>query len=129
MLLASPRDFIHRRKTMRSRFPVRPCIVFIALLFVAAAAHSQSVRQIPLTRNVPFPATLPAIPSATQGPEFDSTLVGGDADSDGNDSAGPGIALNRTISQGSGSPMSHHGSAKAKSHPELNLSMDGINHF
>jgi hypothetical protein len=37
--------------------------------------------------------------------------------------------LNRLIATALGSPMPHMGSAKAKSHPELVLSIDALNHF
>jgi len=114
---------------MRSRFPVIPCLVFAALLSLAVAAQAQSVRKVSLVRNSPFPAGQTANPNATQGPEFDSVLVSGDADSGGDDSGGPAVHVNRSISNGPGSPMSHHGSAQAKSNPELILSLNGINHF
>lgn len=114
---------------MRSRSLVIFCVMFMALLSVAVVAQSQSVRQIPLVRNVPFPATPPVNANSAQGPEFDSAVFGNDADSSDNDGGGPGIAVNRTISKGSGSPRSHHGSANAKSNPELTLSIDGLNHF
>src|SRR5713101_6229911 len=114
---------------MRSRFLVIPSVFLIALLSVAVSAQSQSVRQIPLVRNVPFPGTSPVIADTGQGPEFESALVGDDADSGDSDSGGPGIAVNRSISKGPGGPISHRGSAKAKSNPELMLSLDGINHF
>src|SRR5437899_5834399 len=114
---------------MRSRFLVIPSLTLAGLLSVAVPAHSQSVRQIPLTRNAALPGTPPIVPDATQGPEFDSALVSGDADSGGDDGGGPAVSVNRTISKGPGSPMSHHGSANAKSNPELTLSIDGINHF
>ena len=114
---------------MRSRFLVIPSVFLMALLSVAVAAHPQSVRQIPLVRNVPFPGTSPVIADTGQGPEFDSALVGNDADSGDTDSSGPGISVNRSISNAPGNPLSHHGSSKAKSNPELTLSLDGINHF
>ncbi len=118
---------------MRSRFLVIPCLTVMALFFIAVAGQSQSqpqsIRQIPLARNAPFPAASAANPNATQGPEFDATFVGGDADSAGSDSGGPAIALNRTISNVQGTPMPHRGSTQAKSNPELALSIDAINHF
>src|SRR5882757_3255301 len=128
-LASSQSDFTHRRRTMRSRFPAIPCLAFAALLSLAIAAQAQSVRKVSLVRNSPFPAAQSANPNATQGPEFDSALVSGDADSGGDDSDGPAVHVNRSISKGPGSPMSHHGSAQAKSNPELILSLNGINHF
>src|SRR2546429_5238690 len=104
----------NRRRTMRFRFLVIPCIVSTALFSTAVPAQSQSARQVPIARNAPFPGTPPANPNASQGPEFDSALVGNDADSSDDDAGGPGISVNRTISKAPGSPMSHHGSAKAK---------------
>jgi hypothetical protein len=65
--------------------------------------------------------------NAQVGPELDAGLSN-DSD-DGADSNGPGIKVNRTISKGVGAGMSHHGSGKAKSTPELSLSIDGLNHF
>jgi hypothetical protein len=114
---------------MRSRLLLSSCVTLITLLLMAVAAPSQSVRQIPRGQNVPFPATPSVNPNSGQGPEFDSALVGDDADSSGSDAGGPGIAVNRTIANASGSPMSHRGSAKAKSNPELTLSIDALNHF
>jgi len=103
--------------------------LFALLLFpLLVFAQTQVVRQIPLTRSGPLPAPSPVSPDATQGPEFDSALVGDDADNGGDD-AGSGIAINRTIARGSGAPINHGGNGKAKSNPELMLSIDGINHF
>src|SRR5260370_32429840 len=99
MLLAlSQSNFAYRRRTMRSRFLVIPSVFLMALLSLAVAAHSQSVRQIPLVRNVPFPATAPVIADTGHGPEFDSTLVGDDAVYGDCDSDGTGITVNRSIS-------------------------------
>ena len=105
-------------------------MLFVLLLVpMVVAAQSQSVRQIQLARNAPFPATPPASTNAAQGPEIDSALVGGDADNSDNDQPGPGIALHRTIAKGPGSPMSAKGNGAAKSNPELMLSIDALNHF
>ena len=61
---------------------------------------------------------------------FYSALTGNDPDADAlNDAGVPGIAVNRSISKASGSPMPHGGSGKAKSNPELVLSIDALNHF
>src|ERR1700737_1802784 len=98
----------------------------IALLPLLISAQSQSVRQIPLTRSGPLPATPPTNANAEQGPEVDSALAGDDDSSDAN---GPGISVNRTVSKGPGSGILHHGSGKAKSNPELSLSVDALNHF
>jgi hypothetical protein len=98
----------------------------IALLPLLVSAQSQSVRQIPLTRSGPLPATPPTNANAEQGPEVDSALAGDDDSSDAN---GPGISVNRTVSKGPGSGMLHHGSGKAKANPELSLSVDALNHF
>jgi hypothetical protein len=48
---------------------------------------------------------------------------------DGSDAGGPGISVNRTVSKGPGAGMRHSGSGKAKSNPELSLSVDALNHF
>jgi len=98
----------------------------VALLPLVVSAQSQIVRQIPLTRSGPLPQTPPINANGEQGVEFDSALAGND---DSSDAGGPGISVNRTISKGPGSGMLHHGSAKAKSNPELSLSLDGLNHF
>jgi hypothetical protein len=97
------------------------------LLPLGVAAQTQTVRQIPLTRSGPLPATPPISANAEQGPEIDSALVG-DAD-DNSDAGGPGISVNRGIAKGPGAGMQHSGSGKAKSNPELILSVDAINHF
>jgi hypothetical protein len=98
----------------------------VALFPLAVSAQSQIVRQVPLSRSGPLPQTPPINANAENGPEFDSALVG---DDDGSDASGPGISVNRTISKGPGSGMLHHGSGKAKSNPELSLSVDALNHF
>jgi hypothetical protein len=98
----------------------------VALFPLVLSAQSQTVRQVPLSRSGPLPQTPPTNANAEQGLEFDSALVG---DDDSSDAGGPGISVNRTISKGPGSGMLHHGSAKAKSNPELSLSLDGLNHF
>jgi len=95
-----------------------------------ASAQSPSVRQVPIVRMNPFPPSVPIIANAGVGPELDSAVIGNDPDSStSNDTAGPGIALNRSIASGPGSPMPHPGSARAESHPELQLSIDALNHF
>src|SRR5215469_7606579 len=105
-------------------------VLFVLLLVpLVLAAQSQSVRQIQLARSAPFPANPPTSTNAGQGPEVDSAVLGGDADSSDSDQPGPGIALHRTIAKGPGSPMSYQGNGKAKSNPELMLSIDALNHF
>jgi hypothetical protein len=112
---------------MRSRLGVVLRITLaIALLPLVVSARAQSVRQVPLTRSGPLPTTPPIDANAEQGPEVDSALAGDDDSSDAN---GPGISVNRTVSKGPGSGMLHHGSGKAKSNPELSLSVDALNHF
>ena len=103
--------------------------VLFVLLLVPLMAAAQSVRQVSLARSTRFPATPPINASAGNGPEFDSAVLGGDADSSDSDAAGPGIAIDRTIAKSPGSPMSHGGNGKAKSNPELQLSIDALNHF
>src|ERR1700730_5245362 len=92
----------------------------VALFPLVVSAQSQTVRQVPLTRSGPLPATPPMNANAEQGPEIDSALAG----DDGSDAGGPGISVNRTISIGPAAGMAHHGSGKAKSNPELSLSVD-----
>lgn len=113
---------------MRTRSFARFPVLFVMLL-VPLVVAAQSVRQVPLSRSASFPATPHASANAGNGPEIDSALIGGDADSSGSDAAGPGIAINRTIAHGPGNPMSHRGNEKAKSNPELTLSIDALNHF
>jgi hypothetical protein len=113
---------------------IRPFALFQTLLVLllvplVVAAQSQSVRQIQLSRSAPFPATPPTSTNAAQGPEVDAAVLGGDADDSDGDQPGPGIALHRTIAKGPGSPMSYQGNGKAKSNPELMLSVDALNHF
>jgi len=113
---------------MRSRLVVMLCLAMVVMLLpLGVAAQTQTVRQIPLTRSGPLPATPPISANAAQGPEIDSALVG-DAD-DNSDAGGPGISVNRGIAKGPGAGMQHSGSGKAKSNPELILSVDAINHF
>jgi hypothetical protein len=113
---------------MRSRLVVMVCLAFaVMLLPLGVAAQTQTVRQVPLTRSGPLPATPPISANAELGPEIDSALVG-DAD-DNSDAGGPGISINRGIAKGPGAGMQHSGSGKAKSNPELILSVDAINHF
>jgi hypothetical protein len=100
----------------------------VALFPLTVMAQTQIVRQIPLSRSGPPPTTPFISANAAVGPEIDSALVG-DGDDFGPDAAGPGIAINRTVRRGPGSGMRHHGSGRAKSNPELSLSIDGLNHF
>jgi len=103
-------------------------IAFVVALFpLVVSAQSQIVRQVPLTRSGPLPQTPPMNANAQQGPELDAGLAGNDAD--GSDASGSGVSVNRTISKGAGGGVSHSGNAKAKSNPELSLSIDALNHF
>jgi hypothetical protein len=111
---------------MRSRLGVLwQLALLISFLPLIVSAQSQSVRHIPLAQSGPLPTTPPMNANADQGPEFDSMLVG----DDNSDAAGAGISVNRTISAGPGIGMSHHGSGKAKSNPELAFSIDGPKSF
>src|SRR5258708_21758104 len=113
---------------MRSRLVVALCLALVVMLLpLGVAAQSQTVRQVPMIRSGPLPATPPTSANAQQGPELDSALAGDD--NDGSDGSGPGISVNRGIAKGPGAGMRHSGSGKAKSNPELNLTVDGINHF
>ena len=112
---------------MRSRLVVVCLALAVMLLPLGAAAQTQAVRQIPLTRSGPLPANPPISAYAQQGPELDSALDNGDTD--GSDGSGLGISVNRGIAKGSGTGVRHSGSGKAKSNPELSLSVDAINHF
>jgi len=115
---------------MRSRLVVAFSLLLAIVFASKVSAQSQVVRQVPLARVNQFPATPPINADAGQGPEFDSALIGNDPDADAlNDAGGPGIAVNRSISKAPGSPMPHGGSGKAKSNPELVLSIDALNHF
>jgi hypothetical protein len=105
-------------------------VLFVLLLLpMMVLAQKQVVRQVPLASRGPLPTTPPANGSAEQGPEFDAVIVSGDADGGDDNGGGPGIAVNRTISKGPGVPRGHGGNGKAKSNPELGLTIDGINHF
>jgi len=113
---------------MRSRLVVAFCLAFVVMLLpLGVAAQTQTVRQVQLTRSGPLPANPSISAYAQQGPELDSALAGDD--NDGSDGSGPGISVNRGIAKGPGAGMRHSGSGKAKSNPELNLTVDGINHF
>jgi hypothetical protein len=115
---------------MRPRLQVVLRLALTVVLFpLVVSAQSQVVRQVPLTRSGPLPSTPPTSANAQQGPEIDSAVVGNDSDGSGDDSGGPGISLNRTIAKGPGAALGHGGNGKAKSNPELTLSIDGINHF
>ena len=113
---------------MRSRLVVVVCLALaVMLLPLGVAAQTQTVRQVPLTRSGPLPTTPPISADAQTGPELDSALAGNDSDdSDGN---GPAISVNRGIAKGPGTGVRSSGSGKAKSNPELSLSVGGINHF
>lgn len=100
----------------------------LLLLPMMVLAQTQVVRKIPLASQGALPNTPPGTDNTGQGPEFDATVVGGDADN-GQDDGGTGISLNRTIAKGPGAPVNHGGNGQAKSNPELALSIDGINHF
>jgi hypothetical protein len=123
--------FVQIRFPLR-RTPMRFRLVALFPLLVAMGLVSYLSAQTPVVRTVtlvqvnPFPADVPTNANAGQGPELDSALIGDDPDSDG---AGPGVAINRGIAEGPGNPMSHRGTDKAKSNPELALSIDALNHF
>jgi hypothetical protein len=115
---------------MRYRFMALLSVSVVMVLSPQASAQSASVRQIPIVGMNPFPPSVPINANAGVGPEIDSAVIGNDPDSGAlNDAAGPGIALNRSIATGPGSPMRHAGNARAGSHPELVLSIDALNHF
>ena len=105
-----------------------PGFVVLAIVF-ASAVSAQTVRQVPLAgvSSISGSTSETANTGAVVGPEFDSTVIGGDTD--GGDAAGPSITINGTISQGPGGAVSHPGNGKAKSNPELMLSIDALNHF
>src|SRR5580765_2745056 len=115
--------------TMPSRIGLLSRTLFALLLLpMMVLAQTQVVRQIPLASRGVLPSTPPGTDNTGQGPEFDATVVGGDADN-GDDDGGTVISLNRTIAKGPGAPVSHGGNGTAKANPELALSIDGINHF
>ena len=115
---------------MPSRLAIVLRTFFAVLLFpLLVLAQSQVVRQVPLQRSGSVPPPASASPDAAQGPELDSALAGDDADSNGGDDNGMGIAINRSIAKHSGAAIGHGGNGRAKSNPELMLSVDGINHF
>ena len=116
---------------MRSRLAVAVCLLLVAVLAPAISAQTQVVRSVSLARASSFPAPLPINASAGLGPEFDSALAGNDPDADSlnSDASGQGIALNRSVANGPGNPVSQGGSRTAKSNPELFLSVDALNHF
>ncbi len=92
---------------MPSRVAFMSRVLFALLLLPPVMlAQKQVVRQVPLASRGPLPTTPPTNGSAEQGP-----------------------AVNRTISKGPGVPRGHGGNGKAKSNPELALTIDGINHF
>ncbi|MGB7845201.1 MAG: hypothetical protein WBL63_06270 [Candidatus Acidiferrum sp.] len=115
---------------MRFRLVAILYLSVVVVLSPIASAQSSPVRQVPIVRVNPFPANIPINANAGVGPELDSALIGNDPDAALlNDAGGPGIAMNRSISNAPGSPMSHPGSRRADFHPELELSIDGLNHF
>lgn len=101
-------------------------LVVVALV-LPSVASAQTVQQIPLAGVSSVSGSSTANTGAVQGPEFDSAVIGNDTD--GADSSGPGISINRTISTGTGSPISHPGNTRAKSNPQLMLSIDALDHF
>lgn len=114
---------------MQCRFAFIFVLAAVILLPLTASTQAQSVRQIPLAAVNSLPANSSVATSTGQGPELDSALIGNDADGNDSDGGGPGIAINRTISKGPGSPMSHAGNGQAKSNPELATSINGLDHF
>lgn len=108
-------------------------LVIPFLLLQAAPGHSQTGTSIQITRSAPQ-----GLPSASVGgntvgsPEVDSALLDSDTDSLGNgtDSGGSGdggAVVNRTIASGSGSGASARGGQMAKSNPEIQFSLTGLN--
>jgi len=64
--------------------------------------------------------------NATDSPEFDSLLIGDDADSSGSQDSG-GTVLNRTVATGPGAGINVRGGKTAKSNPLSTFSIDGLN--
>ena len=114
---------------MYSHFKFIFALATVFLLPLTVSTQAQSVRQVPLAAVNSLPSNSPIAADNGQGPELDSALTGNDADGSDSDAGGPGIAINRTISTGPGSPMSHGGNGKAKSNPELVASIDGLDHY
>src|SRR5258708_10655456 len=122
--------YLRQEITMPSRVAFMWRVLFALLLLPRVVREQkQVVRQVPLASRGPLPMTPPTNGNAERGPEFDAVMVSGDADGGDDNGAGPGIAVNRTISKGPGVPRGHGGNGKAKSNPELALTIDGINHF
>jgi len=114
---------------MYSHFKFIFALATVFLLPLTVSTQAQSVRQVPLAAVNSLPSNSPIAADNGQGPELDSALTGNDADGSDSDAGGPGIAINRTISKGPGSPMSHGGNGRAKSNPELLASINGLDHF
>jgi hypothetical protein len=95
-------------------------------LAVAATLSAQQT----LTRQIPSSGTAVFQPSngdtGTNGPELDPAFVIGDGQ-DGGDNATGQVSINRTIGTGHKGNAQANGSQKAKSNPEINLSLDGLN--
>src|SRR5690242_4455303 len=110
------------------------CSMFVMLVsltgvFPAAAAPLAAggvTRQIPRGGTTVPTAAAPGVDSGIQNPEFSSAAEGDTADSGGDSHAFHGV--NRSFSSpttGNGRTVNSH--KQAKSNPELNLSMDGLN--
>ncbi|HEX4644849.1 MAG TPA: hypothetical protein VH598_04510, partial [Verrucomicrobiae bacterium] len=112
---------------MRSRLVVGLCSALVVMLLLLGVAAQAQTRQVQLTRSGPLPGTPAISANALTGPELDSALAGDD--NDGSDGNGPAISVNRGIAKGPGAGVRNSGSVKAKSNPELSISIDGINHF
>ena len=78
----------------------------VAAFAFASTASAQTVRQVLLAGVSSVSGSTSETPNtgALQGPEFDSAVIGGDTD--GGDADGAPIAINRSVSQGPGSPAS-----------------------
>jgi len=110
---------------MRNRLVFIFTLAALIPLPLAGSAQGQFVRQVPVVGTTVISNSSFATDTG-QGPELDPALTGDDENSP---SPGPPQKVNRTIAKSTGNPLHSTGHEKAKSNPELLLSIDGLNHF
>ena len=110
---------------MRNRLVFIFTLAALIPLPLAGSAQGQFVRQVPVVGTTVISNSSFATDTG-QGPELDPALTGDDENSP---RPGPPQKVNRTIAKSTGNPLHSTGHEKAKSNPELLLSIDGLNHF
>jgi hypothetical protein len=116
---------------MQRRFiSLTQAVIIPFLLMQAAPGYSQTATSIQITRSAPQGLPASSVGGDTVGsPEIDAALMGDDHDTDlgGDADKVGGAVVNRVIASGRGSGMNASSRRRAKSNPEVRLSLTGLN--